>query len=93
MLKYLFKEKGLDPMMKDNSGRTPLHIAVQLKNKQMALIILKEGCEKAQGIRLKQRDLMKAKDDKGMRPFDYIDNNVGLLSFLELKGVCVHMTN
>jgi len=37
--------------------------------------------------------LMRVKNKRGLFAFDFIEKDLSLLSFLELKGVCVHLIN
>ena len=74
-------------MARDDSGKTLLHLAVIMNSKRIALDLL-QAC--SNGGFYTYVDLMKAKDKDGKRPFEYIGKDLSLLSFLEMKGICVH---
>eukprot|EP00347_Sterkiella_histriomuscorum_P008171 403346110 len=93
MLKHFLTEKRFDVQtQEEKSGQTILHAAMKLNSKQMALLILQDGCKNDPII---QKQLMCIRDNKGLLAFDYLENykNLDILLKLEVKGICVHQVN
>ena len=93
MVQYLLKLNQSLAKVTDEYKTTPLHLAVKLNNKHICLTLLRDGLpsgNEANGV----VDMLQARDCKGLRPFDYIENyNLELLYYLEYKGLCVHLVN